>query len=506
MAVNILLEPDTLQPVTNEIMVALDSTIKTKNNFQYVIQIYTNGEYSSNIKVPSNPDGYGVFDLHKHIETGLSFDFDPYDNTTFNRATNSYCTYSVVILEEFRDSWDFTYTYATGSNVGYVGLTNPTYFQVGNEILVEQDTPFTYGQYNGRTTITDIRGPGSFFNGTATISNAYFIDTDKASQGGTTTDDGEISLANFDKFQVTSTASFTETKYAFNGVIDFVDFPFWNFANYETNSNKDLFLSSIPRSGYNMKSQNAKMWLNLYSPYESGGASNAYELWVTTNNGTFSLSNSFISPSTTEADKFLRVACGPANITAAGPTVESGSLPVFSDDTTEYTIGIRDVFTGQVTTEYVFGVDSACTPYDEMQLIFQDRFGSFVPFIFNRVHRKYNSVERTTTTENYGSFNSTSNSWSYKSYDRGLKNLSTSVTERYRVTSDWVTTETADFLQELISSPNVYWVDTDRSTDRNVLAINILDTQYERKQTINDQVINVTVEFELASKNRTFKG
>ena len=68
--------------------------------------------------------------------------------------------------------------------------------------------------------------------------------------------------------------------------------------------------------------------------------------------------------------------------------------------------------------------------------------------------------------------------------------------------SDWVNQSTSDYLMELFESPEVYWIKEDGTT----IAIDITNTTVERKQVINDQVINYTLEFVVAQKDMKQKG
>jgi hypothetical protein len=131
-----------------------------------------------------------------------------------------------------------------------------------------------------------------------------------------------------------------------------------------------------------------------------------------------------------------------------------------------------------------------------------DKMGSFVPFTFTRVSRNTTSIDRKTWGQNYGSFAPATNNWNYNSWDRGTRTLDTVVNEKWVANSDWVDSATSDYLMELFQSPEVYWIKDNGTT----VAINITTTGVERKQTINDQIINYTIEFETSVKNSSQRG
>ena len=131
-----------------------------------------------------------------------------------------------------------------------------------------------------------------------------------------------------------------------------------------------------------------------------------------------------------------------------------------------------------------------------------DKKGSFVPFTFNKVNRHNKNYNRVDYQQHYGKYAPASNNWGYNTYDRGRKSIDNQITEVYTVISDWVNQSTSNYLMELMESPEVYWVKEDGVT----VAINITSNATERKQTINDQVINYTLTFELSNKNMVQRG
>lgn len=76
MAITILTEPQEIQPAYNEVMVVLDSTNKAEPKFQYVVDVNVEAVNVSRLKIQSNPQGYGVLNLSKHL--------DPYVGSNIN--------------------------------------------------------------------------------------------------------------------------------------------------------------------------------------------------------------------------------------------------------------------------------------------------------------------------------------------------------------------------------------------------------------------------------------
>jgi len=491
MAISILVQPQALQSVFNEMITVLDSDNKTEPNFQFIVELYVNGEYNSRLKIPVNPQGYGIVDLHRHIEESINqtYDFNPTD-TGFIKVPNFNATYSVVLKEEFRFNWRFEDNFILDGGVAFYNQTEENYFNVGDEIFISQDSGYINDSYQGIATVTEVGYTASGLFGTA----GYYVGTNKGFGASTPLNPGTMSLSNFDLTTVSTTASFTGTKWGFGGVLDWEDVPNWDYTDYTMDgATQGLFLTNVPRENYTISTQ-SRMWSTFYQDENN----ECYYLYVETDQGTFRIRNFFETPATDESERILRVGTGPWNITNSTVSVASGSLPVFGTNTTEYSVYLVAADASTVTSETLtFKLSDFCSKYEKIQLVFRDRLGSMIPYIFNMVSKKNISLDKKTYRKNYGDFNSSNNTWGYNSYDRGSKTLSMSGNESYTINSDWVTEEVSIFFRELISSPEVYWI----KEDGTCLAINITTNTYEEKKRVNQQIFNYTLNFELANKN-----
>jgi hypothetical protein len=119
MAISILQSPQQLQPVYNPIILALDSTQKAQTNFTYIAEVIINGLTASTFNFTSNPDGYGVADIHKRIEPYLSSSINTSSLATFRRVEDSYTDYSVKLYEQY----DVSGITTTFSGASYTATT-----------------------------------------------------------------------------------------------------------------------------------------------------------------------------------------------------------------------------------------------------------------------------------------------------------------------------------------------------------------------------------------------
>ena len=485
MAISIKLQPQELTPVYNEVILVLDSTKKTEPLFNYVVDINIGGVYSSQMKVETNPDGYGVLDMHKHLESSVSFNIDHTSTTITKRALDSFIEYDVVLKEQYL----FTVDYFTVTNVG--GFTRffygtPHYLEVGDYVTQSASGG---GAYDGDYLVTAVNDP------TTITTNQTFVG---ATTGTTTRADGAATI-------ISGGTVMTGTTYAFNGVLPWLDVPNWDFNNYVPgNGGQELFLTTIPAvSSVRVED---RIWLNFYNSITN----NATYLKVVSNQGTFRILNPY--PTTSTSNKLLSVGVGPWNINNTTSTVitDSGALPIIGSGTTSYTVQLTTAgFPSPSTPSYTastetltFNVDRRCSKFENYKLMYLDRFGSFLTVNFDLAHKKSVKVNKSDYKANYGTYNSTTNTWGYNSWDRGKSRLDTDISDTYTIKSNWVNEDTGGQIIELMESPEVYHL----KADGTLLAINITTSSLEEKQQLNEKIFNYELGFEYSFKNTVQRG
>ena len=494
MAISIQKSPDVLSPVYNELVIVVTSDNATQPNFNFVADIkavYDDASIPDKllavVKFPVNPEGYGVLDIHKHLQTQVTNDFNP-TTTDVNYAPKTFVKYKVEFKEEFRPEWDF-YNNIGPTQLSFLGNTDPSdYLSVGDEIVVTQAAGFTNPAYNGITTIA------SFYYDAVLL--AYVIRTTKTFKTNTFNAGGVIRLSNYNTVRTAVLATFNDG-IAFNGVETFNDYIDWNYTIYDA-AGLGKFVTELGTS--TKVRSDSKVYLNMFSRIIDRldyvkiliGGTNYYLL------------NSY----TGGTRDFFNVALGPNQINASnllfynGSSFVSATQPVIAGSVTEYTVSvvIDPTTPGFVTTvsPITFHIEESCSKYEDIQLVAMDKLGSFIPFHFDLVNRNTKQVKRTNYQTDYGKYASASNSWNYKDWDRGTRVLDTEVTDTFTITSNWVSQDVGDLMLTVVDSPEVYWVQSDGTT----VAISLTVNNIERKQVINDQLINYTFSFNLANKNK----
>lgn len=485
MAITLEFETGYIQPVYNEIIfVASESDASELTEFEIVANVSVEGTPISTIKVQPNPSGYSIFDIHRILESELTFDFTPEDlNDT-------------ATMDTFQLNSDTLKYY----NVEFYGEG-----RAGNSIAIADTGGFTristnivHGLSPGDT-ITIIDSSVSGYNKTSTITSVpstTSIVTDMVFISTTTSGDGKILRGDGAKWTLASTT--TTTKYIFNGISKWVDFPSYDFTDLTLSALNDVLYCSLDQTKTFDLDINSRLWINMFKDTMDPAAFVA-DLTVTTDNGSYTITNPYITAAS-EAQKSQMMKIGPYDLTNTNSTVvvNSGSLPMFDSDTTNYTVSYTY---GIVFTQtYSFNIVDYCSRFDKYNFLYLDRDGCFIPTTFNLLSKTSKTLKKTNYKKGYGSFNGTT--WGYNTYDRGSKRLNTEIKEVINITSDWVNEYMSGFVEDMLESPEVYVVDP----NGNWQAVNILDTNYTVKSRVNDKLINHTIKFEYAQGNGSQRG
>jgi len=438
-------------------------------------------------------------------------------------ATGADVSYTVTFAEEFRPEWSFSDNLASGNNITFLSDINPnTFFNVGDVITITQNAGYTNPSYNGNAIITAIVFNGQLGDWQLVINKAKAVPT-AGSEGGV------MNLSNYrnQSFDIEIVSDF---KIAFNGVNDFVDNLSWDSDIYY---DKDLeppsplkFLTTLPvKSGlgtvaspylleYNLR-RNSYLQLNAQNLMM--GVTSVYgKSWISLkvegDNANYFLRQ--VTGSVSSADIFsFGLGVEQINktndiyvvdITTNPPSYKLAVQPIISSTAKSYTVfGKVEPATGGIDIKgYKIVLEDKCSKYEDIQLVFMDKFGSFVPYHFDMINKQNKTVSKTNYQTDYERYASSTNDWTHKSYDRGVSNLDTVVTDVFTINSNWVSQAVSNFLMELVSSPQVFW----KKENGVLVAVNLTVGSVERKQVINDQLVNYTFTFELSTKNKMQTG
>ncbi len=269
----------------------------------------------------------------------------------------------------------------------------------------------------------------------------------------------EYSFKLFEQYDVSGTttqfsaATYTATTYAYNGVEDWLDFRNYDYTDYVISSaSTGNFLCTIPTDGVTMKTTDSS-YINFYN--QTTNTTNFLEV-TTSNGGVYRITNPW--QTSVAATKFLQAAIGPFNIanTTSTVTMMSGTYPIIQDTTEYYDVRLLDVSGNPTSQSIRVNIDRICSKFEDYQLLYMDTQGSYLPFYFNLSSKKTITADKKDFYQQAGSFNPNTLQWGYESYDRGRRIIDVQKKNTYALTSNWVTQEDGDRIEELIYSPDVY--------------------------------------------------
>jgi hypothetical protein len=192
----------------------------------------------------------------------------------------------------------------------------------------------------------------------------------------------------------------------------------------------------------------------------------------------------------------VRIGVGPLNLQNSGSELNyfSSQSPCIDEDVEYYSVVLLDDKANELTESLFFSINCECTWETPYRLCFLNKLGGYDFFNFNWNSKKSSSYEKSYFKRKAWTWNA-GNEYAYNSHGRGKVQYSTIGTDRLQLTSGWITEEESAWLEELISSPDVYIID---NTTGVLTAVTVTDTQYDYKTLEYDQLFNLTVNLEFA--------
>lgn len=477
MAITILEEPNILSTIYNEVILVLDSDKKTEDSFEWLVDIKINGVTSSSIRISPNPNGDGVVDLHRHLESAVTSTLDHTNLQTFSTMIESFIKYSVALSESYVVENNYTFS-DNSSNVQFNG-SFPHGLSIGDRVTVQEDS--TVPGYIGNSTVTSVIGPNQF------VTSETFTSVGTGTAKRT---DGSPSI-------FPSGTVMTGDKFAVNTSLKFLERQSFDFSDFQLEtSTPGRWLSSLSTVKDNTNiSIDDRFWSNVF--HDVTDSSKFLE--VISDNGTFRITNPFST--TSDTNKFLNIGIGPWNLinTTDSVSVVSGSLPIIDSNTKRYTVKTINSSFVPTSETINFKINNVELRFEKFRLIYLDRFGSYLNLIFDAAHRQTTKFQRTTYRKNFGSYDT---SWGYNTYDRGNTHLDSDITESFRINSNWVDETVGSQIIEMIGSSNVFHLNEDGT----LLAVDIKTNSVNTKTRLNDKLFNYDLTFEYSFKNSIQRG
>ena len=159
-----------------------------------------------------------------------------------------------------------------------------------------------------------------------------------------------------------------------------------------------------------------------------------------------------------------------------------------------YTINIFDNSGDYITKTYRFDI-ADCSKYTPIQLAWVNALGAWDYYTFELAHTEKLNIQRETFRKPYGNWGAGA-TYTYSQYESGDTIYKIEADKQYTVNSDWLNDSDFQWLQELLMSKEVQFV----NENGDFTPVIITDTDYEFKQDVNNKLNNLQLTFKLAHK------
>lgn len=202
--------------------------------------------------------------------------------------------------------------------------------------------------------------------------------------------------------------------------------------------------------------------------------------------------------SLTDSERLLYFGCGTANLEAQ--SVGANAKPSNNSNWAYYTIQGMDGSSNPMTALYYFiKQDGSCKGFKVRRLAWRNSVGGYDYFNFKMKSVQTLEVKRNNYNSMLGTFNKSK--WRYNNTQRGKTTRSTTAILKETIHTDWITEQDTTLIEKLIMSTDVYIVENADTTYTEPVIIT--DTNFVKKTSANDKLIQHTINIEYANPVNT---
>ena len=403
MALTIQQQPSTPNQANADLLYVVTSDSSSKPQFQFVMELSDGASNTRTYKLRQqpNPSGKAVFNIGHMASEFLGID-TPFKTPNVQTSSLSGIELSTVFYEEYGTS--------TSSSVAlYDGTSGSGGFYLLDGVVEPNSGDFNFASASYYTSSVTPTGGGADYGGL---------------QHGLTNCPHTQSVRN-DEYSTLS---------IING----------NFDTSDTNA-QDIYYIQV--NVYNEAGSNIQNfgWYNIDDSTHNGGPrANSTQEW--TNGGVYNTQDN--------GTRLIHIASGPKNFEDGGNTLNSNWASYKITIMGQESSGIEDEG-AQYAQKWFTKSDGECG-YTGTRFAFLNELGGYDYFSFDLADTKQDNITRETYEQPFVPYSTTTNSTPYDKSRRGSKVYSISYKETRGAESNYLTQEQADWLRELIESPEVY--------------------------------------------------
>ena len=284
----------------------------------------------------------------------------------------------------------------------------------------------------------------------------------------------------------------TSTVYCWNAVLSYPNYVNYDITQFRQMTNQIDVSLLLSDNTVNKIKLTEKAFISVM--VGEAGAVNEIGVFAYNSSGTLIKSTYILNPFynvTNTASRFITLPAGPVNLNQilnANLNATTQNQGVIIPSTTAY-YEIRTYGNLSASKIYRYNITEVCSKFTPVRLHFLNRLGGYDSFTFDLLNTFTSNIERKEYRQNLGGF--VGSTYSYDIKDRSATIFDTQIKTTQVLNSNWITDTEAGWLEQLLTSPDVY---TEVGTQ--LQAVNITDTSYTQKRTVNDQLFNLTVTIE----------
>jgi hypothetical protein len=431
--ISLLTTPTALEPTNAPLWFRTNSTSSGLTDFKYIfrpeykIEPFASTSYTTlgTYRIPPRPNGgEGLFSPHRTLKSFLQPQINPYVNP-FGFEAASLVNYRIKYGFEYNPDRIFTDTINVSGNMGITfSATHP--FIVGDILTLNKNNKNFNPQYDGTCSVVSV--PNAF----SLKTNKAFSSTLLTNESGVVTSHFRISATTSEFSTWNGTRQYTERQTSFLPYL--LGTQSGTLGKFLTNYNstyKPVRLNDYETLSMILPTSPLQPYYLNVKTYTSAG----------TLIGTYGLTYS------TNTYRKLDAGVGPMNLINAGiPFISSTGSNVVDS----YEVFIRNAsgVGAGVSETRKFKIDTRCSNYENQRIVFLNRLGGWDYFNFTLDSKKSITISRTEYEKILD--------WNYTIGDRGKTILAQKAETRMAINSDWITEKDSMWLEELLTSPEVY--------------------------------------------------